>query len=244
MTALPTTRDEAWRYSRPDRLAVLPAPERIAVPEGETVTRLIVQDAAADAVAVHDLAVTVAAGGRFVARVVNVGGALGRVAIDVTLGRGADFTLDGALVAGGEQVVEIVTVVRHDAPDATSRQTVRAIAAQRGTASYLGKVAVARGAQKTDAVQSARAMLLARTATANLKPELEIYADDVKCAHGATVGELDAGALFYLASRGMPPAEAKALLLRAFVEGLFDDLDEADAARVTSAIDKALERVL
>jgi Fe-S cluster assembly protein SufD len=244
VTALPTIRDEQWRYSKPDRLTVLPAPEHISVPAGETVTRLIVQDAALDIAAVHDMTVDVGAGGRFVVRIVNTGGALGRVAIDVTLGDGADFALDGALIAGGEQTVEIVTIVRHAAPNATSRQTVRAIAAQRGTVNYLGKVAVARHAQKTDAVQSAKAMLLARTATANLKPELEIFADDVKCAHGATVGELDANSLFYLASRGLPPADAKALLLRAFVEGLFDDLDEDDGARVGAAIDAALGRVL
>jgi Fe-S cluster assembly protein SufD len=76
----------------------------------------------------------------------------------------------------------------------------------------------------------------------NAKPELEIFADDVKCAHGATVGELDAQALFYLASRGMPPAEAKAMLLRAFVSGLFDGAP--DEAQFIAAIDAALERLL
>jgi Fe-S cluster assembly protein SufD len=119
---------------------------------------------------------------------------------------------------------------------------VRGIAGAKSTISYLGKIAVSRDAQKTDAVQSVKSMLLDRSATANAKPELEIYADDVKCAHGATVGELDAQALFYLASRGLPPAEAKALLLRAFVSGLFDG--SADEARFTAAIDAALERLL
>ena len=87
----------------------------------------------------------------------------------------------------------------------------------RATGSYLGKVAVARDAQKTDASQSVKAMLLTRTATANAKPELEIYADDVVCAHGNTVGALDEDALFYARQRGMPEAVARAMLMDAFL---------------------------
>ena len=117
----------------------------------------------------------------------------------------------------------------------------RAILSGQATGSYLGKVAVARDAQGTDGSQSVKAMLLDRTATANLKPELEIYADDVKCAHGATVGELDRQSLFYLASRGLPPAAAKTLLLRAFVGSLFEG---DDAEPLHAAVDRALERVL
>ncbi|RZM05743.1 MAG: SufD family Fe-S cluster assembly protein, partial [Sphingomonas sp.] len=79
------------------------------------------------------------------------------------------------------------------------------------------RVEVARDAQRTDGEQSLRGLLMQRSATVNLKPELEIFADDVKCAHGATVGELDRNALFYLASRGLPPTSARALLTRAFV---------------------------
>ena len=119
-------------------------------------------------------------------------------------------------------MLEIVTNVRHAEPGATSRQTVRSVLAGKAIGTYLGKVAVDRDAQKTDAGQSVRAMLLDRTATANAKPELEIYADDVKCAHGAAVGELDANGLFYLQSRGLPPAEARKLMLQAFVAGVFD----------------------
>jgi Fe-S cluster assembly protein SufD len=108
-------------------------------------------------------------------------------------------------------------VIRHAAAGGTSRQVWRAVADDKAAASLAARVEVARGAQKTDGEQSLRGLLLRRTATVNLKPELEIFADDVKCAHGATVGELDAAALFYLQSRGLPPAEARALLTRAFV---------------------------
>lgn len=246
--ALPTRRDEAWRYSDLEAVAsVWPvaAPERIEVAAGGEIARLIVQDAAPDAVAIRDYAVLLGAGARATFHVLNIGGALGRVTIDVTCHEGAHFELGAAMLGGGDQTLEIVTTMRHIEPNATSNQVVRSVLGGRATGSYLGKVAVARGAQKTDASQSVKAMLLTRTATANAKPELEIYADDVKCAHGASVGELDANALYYLQSRGIPPAEAKALLLRGFIAGVFDGIaDEAERAAVDAAAMAALERML
>jgi Fe-S cluster assembly protein SufD len=177
--------------------------------------------------------------------VLNTGGSFGRVAIDVTCHSGSHFELGGAMLGTGEQTLEIVTTLNHIEPNATSNQVVRTVLGGRATGSYLGKVAVARHAQKTDASQSVKAMLLSRTATANAKPELEIYADDVKCAHGATVGELDANALFYLASRGIAPAQAKVMLLGAFIGSVFDGIDDpAERARVEAAAQAALERML
>ena len=108
--------------------------------------------------------------------------------------------------------------------------------------SYLGKVEVARGAQKTDAEQSVKAMLLDRGATANCKPELEIFADDVKCAHGASVGELDAMQLFYAESRGLDPATARALLLEGFVMGLWESAKDPEP--IAEAAREALRRVV
>jgi Fe-S cluster assembly protein SufD len=245
MTSLPTKRDEAWRYSdlaALGRVWPVPVPDKIIVAAGDSRRLSLVQDAAADQVVVRDYTIEIGVGASFAMQLVNTGGQLGRVAMDVTLYEGASFDLDAALIAGEGQTVELITTVRHFEANATSRQTVRGIAGGKGTISYLGKVAVSRDAQKTDSVQSVKGMLLDRTATVNAKPELEIFADDVKCAHGATVGELDAQALFYLASRGLPPAEAKALLLRAFVSGLFDG--SADEAQFTAAIDAALERLL
>jgi len=242
---LPTKRDEAWRYSdlqALERVWPVPVPNKIIVAAGQTERLSLVQDAATDAVVVRDYTIEVGVGASFAMRLVNSGGKLGRVALDVTLHEGASFDLDAAMIAGGDQTIELVTTLRHVEANATSRQTVRGIAGGQATVSYLGKVAVSRDAQKTDAAQSVKAMLLDRTATANAKPELEIFADDVKCAHGATVGELDAQALFYLASRGLPPAEAKSLLLRAFVSGLFDGSDEE--TKLVAAIDAALERLL
>lgn len=241
---LPTRRDEVWRYSDLTALAeVWPSgvvTETIAVPAGESLARTLVADAA-QPVSVRDLVITVADGARLDLHMLNLGARYGRIALDVTLGEGAHFELGAAQVAGGKATLEIVTRVRHAAPGATSRQTVRTVLAQQATGTYLGQIVVDRGAQKTDAEQSVKAMLLDRTATANAKPELEIYADDVKCAHGATVGELDATQYFYLTSRGLPPAEAKRLLLQAFLADAF--VNFADTEALEAAALAALEQI-
>jgi Fe-S cluster assembly protein SufD len=126
--------------------------------------------------------------------------------------------------------------------DATSRQTVRSVAGGGASVNYLGKVKVARGADGTDGSQSVRAMLLDRQSTANAKPELEIFADDVKCAHGCAVGELDASALFYMAQRGLPPELAKQLMLQAFVAEAFVGAQDEEA--LLAAALAALEAML
>ena len=146
----------------------------------------------------------------------------------VLSGDAAFAEVGGALLAKGSQRQDVNLVLRHAAENGVSHQVWRSVADDRATASVAARVEVARGAQKTDADQSLRGLLLARTATVNAKPELEIFADDVKCAHGATVGELDRAALFYLASRGVPPIEAKALLTRAFVADAIDRIGEAE----------------
>lgn len=245
LAALPTRRDEAWRYSDLDAVArVWPAaePERLVVAAGEQRSLALLLDEGTESVVIRDHQVEIGAGGVLTVHLLTLGGALGRVTFDVTLARGAHFELKAALVGSAAQTIELVTTVTHAEPEATSQQTVRAIAAGHATTSYLGQIRVARDAQKTDAAQSFKAMLLDRTATANAKPELEIFADDVKCAHGATVGELDKAALFYMASRGLDPAGARALLLRAFIAGLFDDMtDEGEHARFEAAALAKLE---
>ncbi|RVT92555.1 SufD family Fe-S cluster assembly protein [Sphingomonas crocodyli] len=246
MTSLPSRHDEAWRYSDIDALArVWPiATETIHVAAGESATRQLIRNAGGDAVEVRDFAITVEAGARLDLHILNAGGAYGRFALDITLGEGAEFHLGGVQIGGGTATLEIVTVMRHTAPGAVSRQIVRSVLGDKATGTYLGKVAVARDAQHTDSTQSVKAMLLARTATANAKPELEIFADDVKCAHGAAVGELDAQALFYLMSRGIPPVEAKRLMLQAFIAEVFVDVaDDAAREALEAAALSALEQL-
>lgn len=218
--AIPTRKSEEFRYADIDALAKLwplPEPEHIVVPADGSFARAIVQDLGG----VTQLALSVGKGGRAAVHVLNTGGDYGRVELDVTLHEGADFTLGAAQLGAGSQTLEIVARINHAEPGAKSKQVVRSVLTETATGTCLGKIAVARGADGTDAEQSIRAMLLARTATANAKPELEIYADDVKCAHGCAVGELDAQGLFYLESRGLTPPQAKRLMLQAFIAEAF-----------------------
>jgi Fe-S cluster assembly protein SufD len=162
--------------------------------------------------------VEIGQGASFVATSLVAGGADSRLDGHLTLtGEEAFAEAGGALLGRGAQRHDAAFVVRHAATHGQSRQIWRAVADEQAVCSVAARVEVARHAQKTDGEQSLRGLLMARTATVNLKPELEIFADDVKCGHGATVGELDKGSLFYLASRGIPPVPARALLTRAFV---------------------------
>jgi Fe-S cluster assembly protein SufD len=115
---------------------------------------------------------------------------------------------------------------------------VRSVHWGRATGNFLGRIEVARDAQKTDAVQDFKGLLLERGASANAKPELEIFADDVKCAHGAAVGQLDERARFYMAARGIPPEVANQLLVRAFIADALAALEDA------AEQDKLLEAAL
>jgi Fe-S cluster assembly protein SufD len=168
-------------------------------------------------------------GASLITAVLAEGGAGSRIDGYLRLtGEEAFVEMGGALLTRGEQKHEAAVVVRHEAENGMSRQTWRAVADDTAIASLSARVEVARGAQKTDGEQSLRGLLLKRAATVNLKPELEIFADDVKCAHGATVGELDRNALFYLASRGVEPAEARALLTRAFVADALERIGQEE----------------
>ncbi len=224
---LPTRRDESWRYADLNAVARVwqdlgPA-QTLHVPEGSH-ERLRVGNLPDSGILRYD--VTVEANARFDLHCLLEGRDYGRIEIAVKLGDGAHFELGGAILAKDNQVLEIVTDVEHVEPNGSSNQTVRSVLAGTSTGSFLGKIGVARHAQKTDAAQSVKSMLLHRGATANAVPQLEIFADDVKCAHGATVGELDAQALFYMATRGLPPEVARRLMLQAFIADAFVSIDD------------------
>jgi len=223
----PTRAQEAWRYADLAALervwADLPAPREITIPAGEQHTHVLI---AGGEVEVHRATLIIESGASLSLFALNGCAEYGRIECEVSVHEGGHFALHAANIAGSSATQEIVTTVRHLEPNGTSRQTVRSVLGGKATGSYLGKVAVARHAQQTDGEQSVKAMLLNRGATANCKPELEIYADDVKCAHGASVGELDPNQLFYAMSRGLDPASAKALLLEGFVLELWDEAPE------------------
>jgi Fe-S cluster assembly protein SufD len=230
MTALPTRKLEAYRYADIDALASvwseLATPEIIQIAAQQKLQQIWLPSEVD--VQVQRATMILHAGASAAIFALNTATRYGRIELDVTLHDGADFAFDAANIAGGNATLEIVTIVRHVGHGATSRQTVRSVLGGKAAGSYMGKVAVAREGQQTDSVQSVKAMLLDRGATANAKPELEIYADDVKCAHGATVGELDRDQLFYAAARGLDPAGARALLLEGFIGGLWDEVEGDD----------------
>ncbi|MBM3596218.1 MAG: SufD family Fe-S cluster assembly protein, partial [Alphaproteobacteria bacterium] len=173
---------------------------------------------------VDRLRVHVGAGARYEHFVVNAGGVYSRCELDVVLDEGAHFELGGVILGGGEARAEIVTRVVHG-PEATSNQVVRAVQWGRSVGNFLGRIEIPRHAQKVDAGQNFKAILLEAGASANAKPELEIFADDVKAAHGAAIGALDQIAAFYMASRGIAPDAARRLLVRAFIADAFVAVD-------------------
>ena len=245
MTApFPTRKQEEWRYA--DLNALKPVWEQFAAPRTVTVapdeTLEEVWLPAADDVHVKRVNLALGEGAKARLFALNTTSVYGRIEIELSLEADAEFELYAANIGNGQSTNEIVTNVRHLGERGRSRQVVRSVLGGKAVGSYLGKVEVARGAQQTDGEQSVKAMLLDRGATANCKPELEIYADDVKCAHGATVGELDAMQLFYAESRGLDPASARALLLEGFVMGLWDGASEPDA--ICDAAREALRKVV
>ncbi len=243
-TLRPTSKQEEWRYADFSALEAL-APEafgawkEIELAPGESRRKCLVLNGAGPEL--HRVRLTVGEGARAELFAVNAGGDYCRLEVVVTLARGAHFEFGGVTIGGGEATREFVTRVEHAEPEATSRQVVRSVHWGGATGNFLGRIDVARDAQKTDAAQDFKGLLLERGASANAKPELEIYADDVKCAHGAAIGEMDEDERFYMAARGLPPEVARKLLVRAFVADAFAALeDEGEQETMLEAALKVL----
>jgi Fe-S cluster assembly protein SufD len=230
---LPTTRpsntDEAWRYSDSDWLAkadpaALGVWREAIVPEGQTISEVSELSEAG----VTRLRVRVEKGARYEHFALNTAPAFARLELEVTLEEGAHFEFGGVSVGGGDTTQEFVTRTIHAEPHGTSNQIVRSVQWGRATGNFLGRIEVVRDAQKTDAGMNFRALLLEKGASANTKPELEIFADDVLCAHGAAIGQLDEQAAFYMAARGIPPELARKLQVQAFIGDAFVELGDAE----------------
>lgn len=160
--------------------------------------------------------------------VLNLGARLSRhEARHLLDGTGIDARISGAYAIAGQQVSDITTLIDHARPHCTSREVVKGVIDGQARAVFQGKIVVRPDAQKSDGYQLNRALLLSDGAEINSKPELEIYADDVKCSHGATAGELDEDQMFYLRARGIPRDAARVLLIGAFLdEALEEIIDE------------------
>ena len=174
--------------------------------------------------------VALAAGSRYESFVMAVGAGLSRNEIRVALGgEGADCRLFGGYMMRGRQHVDNTTRIDHLVPGCTSRETYTGVLDNRSRGVFQGQIVVHKGAQKSDGRQLSRTLLLSREAEIDTKPELEIYADDVTCSHGAAVGELDDDQLFYLRTRGIDEAAARGLLIEGFMGELADEIGFAPA---------------
>jgi Fe-S cluster assembly protein SufD len=211
----------------------------VHVAEDAVFSHVRLQNEALAAFHLSTLYAEVAERGTYDSFVLNLGARIARTEVHARLAGPKSIThLNGAQLLGGDQHADFTTVVRHDAPSTRSRQTVKNVLAGRSQGVFQGRIEVARVAQKTDGYQMNQALLLSPEAEIDTKPELEIFADDVKCSHGATVGELDAEQLFYLRSRGIPDAEARSMLVRAF---LADSLDAVTNDALREELDRAVE---
>jgi len=203
-------------------------------------THVLLQDEGRDALHLSTVYALVGEGASYDSFSLALGARLARHEVHARLqGRGGEVQVNGAQLLSGSQHADLTSVIAHDAPSCNSRQTVKNVLSGTSRGVFQGKIVVARIAQKTDGYQMNQALLLSDTAEIDSKPELEIYADDVKCSHGATAGALSEEQLFYLRSRGIPVTEARAILVRSF---LADALALIDDETVRGLLERAVDQ--
>jgi Fe-S cluster assembly protein SufD len=203
----------------------------IAAGENSTIRHLKAQLEGEQAFHIGTVQVEQERDARFSSHFISLGGALVRNETNVVLSEGAESTLNGFYMAEGTQHIDNQIFVDHAKPHGTSHELYKGILDGKSSAVFNGRILVRKDAQKTDAKQTNKNLVLSEDATINTKPELQIYADDVKCTHGATIGQIDAEAVFYLRSRGIGPEEARRLLTYAFAREVIDRI-KVESVRV------------
>ena len=199
------------------------------VESGASLTRVVIADDAADAVSIIDAEIDLAPEAKLAQSVIVTGAKLQR--IETRLAHhagGADARLDAVYVLNGSCHTDLTTVVDHLAADGTTSQLTKGVARETSRGVFQGKIIVERGADGTDARMAHNALIAGERAEIDAKPELIIYADDVQCAHGNTVGTMDESALFYMQSRGITEDEARALLTTAFLGEVVERIERED----------------
>lgn len=168
------------------------------------------------------------------------------IKLDVRLaGEGAEANIYGAYVCGGNEKVKISVDMRHDVPHCNSRQLFKGIAGGDSRVDFYGKIIVAQDAQKTEAYQENHNLLLSDGAKVDTKPQLEIYADDVKCSHGATIGRLNEEEQFYMRSRGISLEDAKVLQMISFIAPVLEHVeDEAERQSLASSMEESIRKII
>ena len=205
----------------------------IDVAEDAEVTRIVLVDEPEDAISVCNADVNLQPGGRYYQTILSTGARLQRLETRLSQGaKGADARLDAAYVLKGARHTDMTTVVDHLAENGTTSQLTKGVVHDNGRGVFQGKIVVERGADGTDARMGHHALIASDRGEVDAKPELIIYADDVQCAHGNTVGTLDESALFYMQQRGIPLEEARGLLAQAFLMEVVERIGNEPAREV------------
>lgn len=206
---------------------------KIDLGNGATCTRIVLANDDPEAISISQASVVLNANTEFEQTVVSSGARRQRIETRVVHpGAGAKLRLDGVYLADGKRHVDFTTSVSHSGEFGATDQLTKGVVRDQARAVFQGKIIVAEGADRTDARMGHHALILSDRAEVDAKPELEIYADDVSCAHGNTVGALDEDALFYARQRGMPEADARALLTEAFIGEVIDRIDYEPAREI------------
>mgnify|MGYP004614568795 FL=1 len=175
--------------------------------------------------------------------------ALPGVSADVSLkvdlnGEGARFAINGVGISTADEKIRVHVELRHNVPGCSSSQLFKNLVGGMALVDFYGRIIVAQDAQKTEAYQANHNLLLSETARVNTKPQLEIYADDVKCSHGATIGKLNEDEQFYMRSRGISLAEARFLQMISFVSPVFELVpEETERERLKNEVEAALRTI-
>jgi Fe-S cluster assembly protein SufD len=210
----------------------------ITLGDGAELTWIIVQQQGADDTHLGQIRVDLGTDAKLKLFVINAGGKLVRQELHIKVtGEGADLTLRGINLLGGETHTDVTMVLGHNVPNTGSTEIIRNVVFDRAKGVFQGMIRVAPDAQKTDAKMACNTLLMSDDAEFSVKPELEIFADDVQCGHGATVADIDHNHLYYLMARGIPENKARAMLVNAFVAEIVEELDN-------EAIVEALEGVI
>jgi Fe-S cluster assembly protein SufD len=233
--------EQALRVERVGAGNLYPAASDITLAPGAQMTRVVIQPRQ-DGLALNAARVEVAAGAAFRQFVLAEGAKLARIETEIAaVGEGARIELHGVYLVESGLHADLTSRITHKAPGGLTRQLIKGAAKKAGRGVFQGRIEVARGAQKTDARQHHHGLLLEEGAEIDSKPELEIYADDVQCAHGNTAGALDQNALFYMRARGLPETQARAMLTEAFLmDAVPEDLPAALREEVKTRIQRWL----
>jgi Fe-S cluster assembly protein SufD len=200
----------------------------IVAGEGAVIDYYKIQRESLEAFHVHTMHATLGRSANFSAHSIALGGALVRNDANLTLSEGTEATLNGLYIVSGRQHVDNHTQIDHARPHGTSHELYKGILDGHASAVFNGRIIVRKDAQKTDSKQTNKNLVLSDNAVINTKPELQILADDVRCTHGATIGQLDAEAMFYLQSRGIGRRQARDLLTYAFAQDILDRIQVAE----------------